>query len=81
MLIREDFHTRTWDRLVAMLTARRDVLRIELESLTLDERKTAVVRGRISEINKWLALPTAVSPGEPGRDERPDSTDPHGITF
>jgi len=58
MLAREDFNTRTWERVEALLRARLQTYR-ELNDSNLDEVKTAKVRGRIAEIKDLLALPKA----------------------
>jgi hypothetical protein len=51
----EDFRTPTWRRLTLTLNERIQELR-EFNDQPLDERKTAALRGGISELSKILSL-------------------------
>lgn len=54
-LDREDFKTRTWAHLSALLELRLAALREENDH-RLDDVKTATIRGRIAEVKTLLAL-------------------------
>ena len=49
-----DLNSPTWFRLRKYLEDRRQELRVQNDSPTLDERKTAEKRGRIAEITELL---------------------------
>ena len=66
-----DFQTGTWKRLVKHLEDRLKDLRLQNDSTQLDERKTAVIRGRINEVKELLTLSTT----GPATDGGPDPFD------
>lgn len=64
-----DYHTETWHRLKALLEARLAAQRDALEHPSLAEVKTALVRGRISELKFLLALDRpGPAPGDAAAD-------------
>lgn len=64
-LLRDDFQSRTWERMEAHLRERLAELREENDT-RLDDVKTATLRGRIAEIKELLALAAKPAPATRG---------------
>lgn len=78
-LQRKDFKSDTWGRLVEVLLAREAELLAQLRGLNLDDATSKIVRGRLAEIARTLALDTA--PGKPSAASDNDAEDPFARTM
>lgn len=55
-MLKKDFKTDTWDRLVSVLHESRASLREQLESVALNNEQTFILRGELRAIRNLLAL-------------------------
>lgn len=75
-LVRDDFRTATWGRLMEHLAERREQLRTQLEAVDLDRpqndhARSLMLRGRIAEVKELLALAEKLAPAE--QERRPSA--------
>lgn len=61
-MLKKDFKSDTWGRLVSVLLESRESLREQLESAALSHEKTLVLRGELRAIRTLLALDESADP-------------------
>lgn len=73
---RADFASDCWKRLTLTLEARRAELLAQLENPNTTPDQTTLIRGRLAELKKTLALPT---PTAPAKRPAPSTDGQYGI--